>query len=145
VSHARTAKAPAGDLPVRALDLQMAQKARSRHLLLVLSLVPLFACSSVVSDIDGSGTVTCSVRSGSTEASCVISRGVPSSAQGSVEDDCTKQGGTVVTECPTEGLAGCCSVPQSTDGVTVRIETCAYSGSARDFETRCGGTYTTTP
>jgi hypothetical protein len=122
----------------------MAQKVRSRHLLLSLVL-PIVACSSVVSDIDGSGEVTCSVRSGNTQASCVISRDVPSSAQGSVEDDCTKQKGTVVTECPTEGLAGCCSVPQSADGVTVRIETCAYSGSARDFESRCAGTYTTTP
>lgn len=123
----------------------MAEKARSRHLLLILSLVPILACSSVVGDLDGSSAVTCSVRPGSTQASCVISRDIPSSAQGSVENDCTNQGGTVVTECPTDGLAGCCSVPQSADGVTVRIETCAYSGSARDFESRCEGTYTLTP
>ena len=118
-----------------------------RALLSLALLLPLLlpACSSAVSAIVGSVTVVCSVKSGATQTSCVTSRNFPSSEQSTLENDCTKNGGTLVSSCPTSGVIGCCTQSDSAVGTTVEIETCSYSGTASALKAQCSGTWSTTP
>ena len=76
-------------------------------LLALLAVLP--GCSSAVGAIVGSVTVFCSVSSAGTQTSCVASRNFPSSEQSTLQNDCTKNGGTVVSACPTSGIVGCCT------------------------------------
>jgi hypothetical protein len=116
---------------------------------LVILFVPLLSlvdgCASAVGAIVGSVTVYCSVTTGGKESSCVASRNFPSSQQGTLESDCTKNGGTVALSCPTSGVVGCCTQNQSAAGVTVEIETCSYAGTASALKAQCSGTWSTTP
>jgi hypothetical protein len=105
----------------------------------------LFACSNAVTAVVGSVTVICSVHSGSTETSCVISREFPSSEQTTLENDCTGNGGTVVGACPSSGLVGCCTTNETVAAVSVQVETCAYSGTATEVKSQCSGVFSTTP
>jgi hypothetical protein len=101
---------------------------------LAATLTLLTACSSAI-DLAGTTTVYCS-SAGSPATSCTTITG-PSAGEGTMDSNCTTNGGKLVGSCPTSGVVGCCIVRQ--DGVTT--ETCSYTGKASDVEGQCPGTF----
>jgi hypothetical protein len=113
--------------------------AAARSLLALLAL-NLLGCTSVVGDIVGSITVTCSTTSDAGGGACVITKNAPSSEQSTIQNDCTNEGGKIVTACPTQGLVGCCTQSE----VEVSVESCSYAGNAAELKSECGsGTWST--
>jgi hypothetical protein len=102
----------------------------------------LVGCSNVVTAVERSVTVVCSVHSAAGEASCLASRNFPSSAETSLENECANSGGTIVDSCPTAALVGCCTQVES----TFSTESCFYTGTVSELRSECGtGTWSTSP
>ena len=101
-------------------------------------------CASAVAAIDGSVTVYCAVHTGSTETSCVTTSNVPTSEEGTAQNECTGNGGTLASSCPTSGVVGCCTQTETSVAANVTAQTCFYEGSASALKSQCGsGTWTT--
>lgn len=131
-----------------------------------LTLVAAFAfalacsgCSSSSSSGGSSSAVFCSgVVNGATVA-CAGFKSLPASDQKTYKDQCTQQGQTIVSACPTANLVGCCT-QKSANGAS--LESCVYgadvmsdagstgdAGSTADSQKQIceshGGAWSTTP
>ncbi|MGO8994454.1 MAG: hypothetical protein ACLQVI_14140 [Polyangiaceae bacterium] len=107
---------------------------------LALALLFLLACSNTVSSVIGSATLYCNVKTSAGEASCLIQKDVATAEQSTLQNECTSNGGTSASSCPTTGLVGCCTQPEE----NFTLETCYYAGTASQLKTECSGTWTTT-
>jgi hypothetical protein len=97
----------------------------------------LAACSSAL-DLAGTTSVYCSAA-GKPATSCTVITG-PSAGDGTIQSECTSNGGEVVDACPMDGVVGCCTTKEQ--GVTT--EMCSYVGKASELKTECQGLFTTT-
>jgi hypothetical protein len=85
-------------------------------------------------------TLGCSVDL-SGEAYCYLYSNLTTAEDSTARQDCSSQGGSVVSSCPTDNLVGCCAVTAS--GVTAQA--CYYFGTASADQMACttaGGTWT---
>jgi hypothetical protein len=119
----------------------MAMK-RAPALLLVLGLSLAPGCAAAVQAVDGSVTVYCAVHTGSTETSCITTTNVPTSEEGTAENECTGNGGAIAGSCPSSGIIGCCTQTESTIAANVTAETCFCAGTASTLKGECSGTWT---
>src|ERR1700733_8869681 len=80
------------------------------------ALVAAPACANALTAIDGSVNVYCAVHTGGVETACVVTSNVPTSEEGTAENECTGNGGALAASCPASGVIGCCSQTQSSLG-----------------------------
>jgi hypothetical protein len=76
-------------------------------------LVPAFAGGCGSSGGGGGAAATgfgCSETQGG-QGICIVFTNLTASEQTQAQNQCTQGMGTVVTSCPTAGLAGCCKIP----------------------------------